>query len=165
MPSLQGQESAQERRIQSSDSPCCFCLLLTERSVILPKPDRSFNNTILQKMNRLTQRHRKFLKRFKRSRDRWEPHSQLCDIQRMRQIESASIGLTIYFLAGRNHWIESLLEPALSWMTFFGMFTFGFVLYMLHEFYWIQRSVSYMIERRVQNIAELGIEEAEQAAS
>ncbi len=83
----------------------------------------------------------------------------------MRQIEGASIGLTIYFLAGRNHWIESLLEPALSWMTFFGMFTFGFVLCMLHEFYWIHRSVSYMIEHRAQNIAELGIEEEEKAAS
>jgi hypothetical protein len=83
----------------------------------------------------------------------------------MRQMEAAFIGLTIYFLAATRHWIESLLEPALSWETFFGMFTLGFVLYMLHEFYWIHRSVSYMIERRVLNIAELGIEDAEQAAS
>ena len=77
-------------------------------------------------------------------------------------MEGAFIGLTIYFLAGTSHWIESLLEPALSWRTFFGIFTFGFVLYMIHEFYWIHRSVSYMIERRAQNIDELGIEEAEQ---
>jgi hypothetical protein len=118
IPSLQGQESAQECRIQSSDSPCCFCLLLTERSVILPKPDRSFNNTILQKMNRLTQRHRKFLKRFKRSRDRWEPHSQLCDIQRMRQMEAGIIGLSIYFLFSSNQWIDFLLSPEVSWKTF-----------------------------------------------
>ena len=80
-------------------------------------------------------------------------------------MEGAFIALTIYFLVGTNHWIEALLEPALSWKTFSGMYTFGFVLYMLHEFYWIHRSVSYMIERRAQNIAELGIEEAEQAAS
>jgi hypothetical protein len=78
-------------------------------------------------------------------------------------MEAAFIGLTIYFLFGTNHWIESLLEPALSWKTFFGMFIFGFVLYMLHEFYWIHRSVSHMIECGARNIAELGIEEAEEA--
>jgi len=83
----------------------------------------------------------------------------------MRQMESAFIGLTIYFLVGTNQWIESLLAFAISWKNFFGLFTLGFVIYMLHEYYWIHRSVSYMIECRAQNIAELGIEEAEQAAS
>lgn len=48
---------------------------------------------------------------------------------------------------------------------FFGVFILGFLGYMLYQLYWINRSVGYMIDCRVNNVVELGVEDAEKAAS
>ena len=81
----------------------------------------------------------------------------------MRQMEIAAIAVTVFCLTSAGQWFElTTLDPLLSWNTFLGLFTFGLVSYLIHDLYWIHRSVSYMIERRAQNIAELQIEEAEQ---
>lgn len=83
----------------------------------------------------------------------------------MRQMEAGIIGLGIYFLFSANNWIDFLLNPELSWKTLFGVFTFGFLMYMFFQLYWINRSVGYMIDQRAHNVVELGIEDAEKAAS
>jgi hypothetical protein len=79
----------------------------------------------------------------------------------MRQIEGAYVVLSVYFLVGSNDWVKSLLEPTLSWKIIFGISVLGSIVFMLHEIYWIHKSISYMIDRRAQNITEIGIEEAE----
>lgn len=106
-------------------------------------------------MKPLSKRHRQFLVRFRRNRDRWEAHSPVFDIHRLRQIEWASIGLSIYFLTTAHHWMEALVFPKLSWMTAYGIFVLLFILYMLHDLYWAHRSVTYMIDNRAWNLSEL----------
>jgi len=80
-------------------------------------------------------------------------------------MEAGIIGLSIYFLFSSNQWIDFLLSPEVSWKTFFGVFILGFLVYMLYQLYWINRSVGYMIDCRVHNVVELGVEDAEKAAS
>jgi hypothetical protein len=48
---------------------------------------------------------------------------------------------------------------------FFGVFILGFLVYMLYHLYWINRSVGFMIDCRAHNVVELGVEDAEKAAS
>ena len=105
-------------------------------------------------MNALTNRHKRYLMRFHRNRKRWEAHSKMPDIHRMRQIEGAIIGLFVYF-GVLNHWSMSLLSPTISWDTAFSVFTALFILYSIRELYWIHRSINYMIDCRAKNISEL----------
>ena len=122
---------------------------------------------VLQKMKdtAVSERHKRYLLRFERSRKRWEPFSSASDIIRLRQIEGANYVLTIYFVGSARSWIEYLINPSMPCMSFLGLFILSFLIYIFYSMYWVSRSITYMIENGHKNVAQIIKEDAEQAAT
>jgi len=111
-----------------------------------------------------SKRHKRYLLRFQRNRKRWESSSGASDIRRLRQIEIAYFTLLLYFLSGSRAWLEYLISPSISWMTLLGVLISSWIAYMCYDLYWVNKSITYMLENSIKDISQIEQKEAEQVA-
>jgi uncharacterized MAPEG superfamily protein len=101
----------------------------------------------------LTKRHSRYLSQFKRQRKRLNFFSDDNDIERLRRAEKSYLTLFIFFA----FWVlPSIIEglTSWSWLSYLSILFIASSLYMLYDYYWVSRSVDYMISSSIQNLSE-----------
>jgi hypothetical protein len=99
---------------------------------------------------KLTKRHSRYLSRYKRQRTRLDFYRKDSDIERLRRSEKGHLSLILFFLILAPSWIERLI--IWSWWSLPSFFILGWIIYMFYDYYWVSKSVDYMINSSMQDL-------------
>ena len=100
----------------------------------------------------LTKRHSRYLNRFKRQRGRFDLYNKDSDLERLRRCEKGYVSLMLFFAILSPRWLEGLF--IWSWWSIPSVFILGWVVYMFYDYYWVSKSIDYMISTSIKDLPE-----------
>ncbi len=103
----------------------------------------------------MTSRHKSYIKRFQRNDLRWRGNSEDSDLKKLREMEQACIGLILGLVMSMRLWLVGIISPAISWQSFLGFSLLSFLAYLIYNYYWLHKSVNYLVGARIHDFREL----------